>query len=86
MRMSNIFETEEVDGKVYMVCLDSDVLAGMVELNETAAFIVNNLADDTTEENVAQKMCEEYEISYEEALQGVCAMVDQLKQINAIEE
>lgn len=38
MRMRDIFEIEEVDGKIYMVCLDSDVLAGMIELNETAAY------------------------------------------------
>lgn len=86
MRMSSVFEIEEVEDKKYMVCLDSEVLAGMIELNETAAFIVDNLVEDTTAECVAQKMCKEYEISYEEALQGVYAIVEQLRQINAIEE
>ena len=86
MRMRDIFEIEEVDGKIYMVCLDSDVLAGMIELNETAAYIVEKLMQETTTEEIAKQMCNEYETTFEDALEGINAIVGQLKQINAIEE
>lgn len=86
MRMRDIFEIEEVDGKIYMVCLDSDVLAGMIELNETAAYIVEKLMQETTTEEIAKQMCNEYETTFEDALEGINAIVGQLKQVNAIEE
>ena len=86
MKMRDIFEIEEVDGKIYMVCLDSDVLAGMIELNETATYIVEKLMQETTTEEIAMQMCNEYETTFEDALEGINAIVGQLKQINAIEE
>jgi hypothetical protein len=86
MRMRDIFEIEEVDGKIYMVCLDSDVLAGMIELNETAAYIVEKLMQETTTEEIAKQMCNEYETTFEDALEGINVIVGQLKQVNAIEE
>lgn len=84
--MRDIFEIEEVDGKIYMVCLDSDVLAGMIELNETAAYIVEKLMQETTTEEIAKQMCNEYETTFEDALEGINVIVGQLKQVNAIEE
>ena len=86
MRMRDIFEIEEVDGKIYMVCLDSDVLAGMIELNETAAYIVEKLMQETTTEEIAKQMCNDYETTFEDALEGINVIVGQLKQVNAIEE
>lgn len=86
MKIKNIFSVETIGEEQFMVCLDSDVLSGMVKLNETAAFIVRCLKEDTTIEEIAQKMSLEYEVNVEDAAIGVAQIVEQLKSINAIEE
>ena len=40
MKIRPIFEVETIDDMQYMVCLDSSVLSGMIQLNETAALII----------------------------------------------
>jgi len=55
MKIKDIFEIETIDDKQYMICLDSNVLAGMVELNETAAYIVECMKSETTIEEIAKK-------------------------------
>ena len=46
-------------------------LHGMIALNETGAFIWKLLEDEKTEEELARALTEEYEVSYEEALEAV---------------
>lgn len=86
MKIRPIFEVETIDDMQYMVCLDSSVLAGMIQLNETAALIVGCLKEDTTIEKIAEKMAEVYDVSVEDASVGVEQIIEQLKSINAIEE
>ena len=86
MKIKDIFTIEEIDGKVFMVCLDSSVLSGMIELNETAAFIAKCLSEDTTPEEIANKVSEEYDVTPEEALIGVQQMISQFREIRVIED
>ena len=86
MKLKDLFAIEEVDDKLYMVCLDSSILIGMIQLNETAGLIVNCLAEETTEEQIADKLASVYEVSIEEALTGVHQIIEQLRSIHAIEE
>lgn len=69
-----------------MVCLDSSVLSGMIQLNETAALIIECLKEDTTMIKIAEKIAEVYDVSSEDALVGVEQIIEQLESINAIEE
>ena len=55
-------------------------------MNETAAYIVEKLMQETTTEEIAKQMCNEYETTFEDALEGINVIVGQLKQVNAIEE
>lgn len=86
MKIKDIFEIETIDDKQYMICLDSNVLAGMVELNETAAYIVECMKSETTIEEIAKKISNIYDITQEEAVPGVESIIQQLRKINAIEE
>lgn len=86
MKIRSIFEVETIDNMQYMVCLDSSVLAGMIRLNETASLIVECLKEDTTIEEIAEKLTTVYDVSFEDAKTGVERIVEQLKSINAIEE
>ena len=86
MKIRPIFEVETIDDMQYMVCLDSSVLSGMIQLNETAALIIECLKEDTTMIKIAEKIAEVYDVSSGDALVGVEQIIEQLKSINAIEE
>lgn len=85
MKLKDIFEVESIDDKYFMICLDSSVFAGMVQLNETALFIVEALKDETTEIELAKKMTETYNVTEEDARRGISLIVEQLKGLGAIE-
>ncbi len=84
MRIKDVFEVEVIDDKQFMVCLDNSIFAGMIELNETASFIVECLKTDCTVEDIASRIAEEYEATVEEIMPGVKQIVSQLRDINAI--
>ena len=54
-------------------------LHGMIGLNETAAFLWELLEEDRTEEELASRLYDEYEISEEEALNVVQRFRDLLE-------
>lgn len=85
MKIKDIFEVEQIEDKQYMVCLDSTVFAGMIELNETAAFIVSCLKEETNIEEISQKMAQVYDVSLEEAHGGVESIIAQLEQMHFLE-
>ena len=85
MKLKEVFTTEAVDNEHYMVCLDSSIFSGMIQLNETAAFIIECLKSDTTLDDIVKKMVSEYEVDEDLATQGAVAMIKQLKSINALE-
>lgn len=76
---------ETVDQDQFMVCLDSNVFSGMIQLNETAAFIINNLKEETSVDEIVDKMILEYEVDKEQAKMGVESLVQQLYNINALD-
>lgn len=86
MRIKNVFAIEIIDQKYFMVCLDSAVLSGMIEMNETAAFIVNCMSEETTIEEIAKKLCATFDVSLDDAICDVEQITAQLKDINAIED
>lgn len=57
---------------------------GLVRSNETAAFIVNCLKQETTEEAIVDAMLEQYEAPRETVAQDVHRVVEQLRQIGAL--
>ncbi len=84
MRIKDIFKVETVDQDQFMVCLDSNVFSGMIQLNETAAFVINCLKEETSVDAIVDKMILEYEVDRESAKQGVEALIQQLNSINAL--
>ena len=59
---------------------------GMIKLNETAAFIAEAMQEDTTVEEIAKKLCAEYEIDEATAVKSIEAVVEKLREIGFIEE
>ena len=73
MKIKSGFVIREIAGQYMAVPVGERVndLHGMIALNETGAFIWKLLEDEKTEEELARALTEEYEVSYEEALEAV---------------
>lgn len=51
---------------------------GLVRNNDTANFVCEKLLKDTTAEDIAKALCEEYDVSFEKALADVKALIAKL--------
>ena len=73
MKIKSGFVIREIAGQYMAVPVGERVndLHGMIALNETGAFIWKLLEDEKTEKDLARALTEEYEVSYEEALEAV---------------
>ena len=73
MKIKSGFVIREIAGQYMAVPVGERVndLHGMIALNETGAFIWKLLEDEKTEEDLAGALTEEYEVSYEKALEAV---------------
>ena len=60
-------------------------LHGMIGLNETAAFLWELLKEDRTEEELAELLYNEYEITHEKALETVRSFCVSLQQEGVLE-
>ena len=57
---------------------------GLVRSNETAAFIINCLKKETSEEGIVEAMLAEYEAPRETVEQDVHRIVEKLREIGAL--
>ena len=58
---------------------------GLVRSNETAAFIIDCLKKETTEEAIVAAMLEQYEAPRETVARDVHSVVEKLREIGALE-
>ena len=66
MKLKDTYITHDSDGE--QILLDtSSSFAGLIRNNKTAAFIVECLKEDTTQENIVETMLEKYD-----AKKGLC--------------
>lgn len=86
MKLKKEFITHESDGEQILVSSDTKAFSGLVRSNSTAAFIVNQLKSDTTEERIADRMAAEYDAPREIIVKDVARIIEQLKSIGAIED
>ena len=80
MKLKSDFITQEIDDTQFLVPVGAESFSGIVRSNKTAAFIVDCLKEETTEEALVDKMCAD-----RHAALG-CLLLDTLRKINAIEE
>lgn len=59
---------------------------GMLKLNDTAAFIAQELQEETTIEAIAEKMCSNYEVDLDTAIESVKAVIAEFNKVGLIEE
>ena len=69
-----------------MVSIDSSLFSGIVRSNETAAFVIDSLKEETDIESIVKKILSEYEVSEEKAREDIGKVIDTLKTIGALDE
>lgn len=87
MKLKTGFITHTLQGQQMMVAAGpaAKVFRGVIRSNETAAFIIDCLKTETTEPEITAKLCAEYDVSHERAAAGVSRVLEQLREIGAIE-
>ena len=87
MKLKPEFITHNLDGEQYMICTDRKCFNGMVNSNDTAAFIIECLKNDTTEKSITDKMMIEYSGAERSIVEkNVADMIAKLRSIGALAE
>lgn len=86
MKLKDDFITHTIDDTCFLVPVGAESFTGIVRSNKTAAFIVDCLREETTEENIVDAMCDTYEAPRETISADVRRVLDTLREINALEE
>ena len=85
MKLKDNFVTQEIGGKQIMVSANGD-FSGMLRSNETAAFIIDCLKTETTQEAILDSMCLKYDAPREVMAVGVNKVLENLRKIGALDE
>ena len=86
MKLKQNIITQYIDDVQFMVPLGMDAFQGLIRSNETAAFIVDCLKEETTEEAIVDRMCAEYDAPRDVIAADVREILSILREIGAIEE
>ena len=87
MKIKKGFAKRNIAGENIVVPLgNKNQFNGMITLNETSSFLCDCLAKDTSEQQIAQKVVDEYDIDLETALGDVNKFVTMLRENNLLDE
>ena len=86
MKLKGSFLTQEVNDMQFLVPVGKKTFSGIIRSNPTAAFIVNLLREDTTEEAIVDAMFERYDAPREEIAADVAEALDTLRKIGGLAE
>ncbi|MBR4319871.1 MAG: PqqD family protein [Oscillospiraceae bacterium] len=86
MKINSGFIAHDDGEEKLLVSTGSTKFSGLVRSNSTAGFIINCLTSDTTEDEIVAKMLQKYEVSDEIARRDVRKIVEQLRNIGAIDD
>lgn len=86
MKLKDDFITQMIEGTQFLVPLGGEAFNGIVRSNKTAAFIVDCLQEETTEEKIVDAMCAKYDAPRDTVAADVREILDTLRKIHALEE
>ena len=85
MKLKDTYITHDSDGE--QILLDtSSSFAGLIRNNKTAAFIVECLKEETTQEKIVEAMFEKYDAPKEVLAKDVLDVIDKLRKVGALYE
>ena len=85
MKLKEDFIVQEIDGEQFMVPVGGEAFNGIVRSNETAAFIVDCLKEETTVDAIVDRMCAEYDAPKETIAVDVAEIIHTLRGTHALE-
>lgn len=88
MKLKKGFCTQTIsDGQVMVPTAEADTdFRGIVRNNETAAFVVDLLKNDTTEEKILDALKSEYDGDEDKMRSDLRTVLNKLREIKAIDE
>ena len=86
MKLKDSFVTQQIDDTQFLISVGGEDFGGMIRSNRTAAFIVDCLAQETTEAAIVDAMCEKYDAPRALIAADVREILDTLRGIHALEE
>ncbi|MBO4359818.1 MAG: PqqD family protein [Eubacteriaceae bacterium] len=86
MKLKPDFITQDIDGTQFLVPVGAESFNGIVRSNETAAFIVNCLKEETTLDQIVDAMCEKYDAPRETIVSDAARVIETLRSIDALTE
>ena len=85
MKLKDTYITHDSDGE--QILLDtSSSFAGLNRNNKTAAFIVECLKEETTEEKIVEAMFEKYDAPKDVLAKDVSDVIEKLRKVGALDE
>lgn len=85
MKLKETFITHTTNNEQILVDT-SGKFSGIIRNNNTAAFIVDCLKEETSVEEIINKMIEEYDSPLEDIKNGVDDVLDTLRKVGALDE
>ena len=85
MKLKDTYITHDSDGEQILLDTGSS-FAGLIRSNKTAAFIVECLKDDTTQEKIVEAMFEKYDAPKDVLAKDVSDVIGKLRKVGALEE
>ena len=87
MKLKQGFVTHTIQDTQMLVAAGkaAKLFHGLARSNETAAFIVDCLKQETTEAEIVEKLLAQYEVAPEVAKKDVAGIIAKLRGINALE-
>lgn len=86
MKLKPDFMTQMIEDVQFLLSVAGKSFKGIVRSNETAAFIVDQLKEETTESAIVDAILEEYDADRETVEKDVATILAKLREINALEE
>ncbi len=85
MKLKPGFITQDIDDTQFLVPVGDGTFGGVIRSNKTAAFIVNCLKEETTEEEIVDALCAKYDAPDEVIASDVREVIEKLRMIDALE-
>ena len=85
MKLKDTYITHDSDGE--QILLDtSSSFAGLIRNNKTAAYIVECLKEETTQEKIVEAMFEKYDAPKDVLAKDVADVIEKLRKVGALDE
>ena len=86
MKLKSTLIIREIGGVQFLVPTDEEAFCGVVRSNETAAFIVKLLQNETTKEALVDALCRTYDVARAEAAADTEEILNALRSLHVLEE